>query len=151
MKRKKVLVKNELSELVFSDEKVKVSKDGSNWYFEIGKEVTGDLAEAVSILLRTVDFNHSIWKLEIEKLDLDTIVPEKSLFWLSGGLNEWSTLEYYSKPWSECYLEFQEEFGFLVVNCLRKSKKLEDLRAYFLKYLNLPILYEFAVSKNLIK
>lgn len=151
MKRKRVLVKNELSELVFSDGKIKISKDGNNWYFEIGKELTSDLAEAVSILLREVDFSHSVWKLEIGKLELEEIVPEKSLFWLSGGLVEWRTLENYSKPWSECYLEFQEEFGFIVMSCLKKSKKFEDLRDYFVKYLNLPVLYEFAVSKDLIR
>ena len=151
MKRKKVLVKNELSELVYSDEKIKISKDGSNWFFEIGREITSDLAEAVSILMRTIDINHSIWQMEIEKLDFETIVPEKSLFWLTGGHEEWRTLEHYSKNWSECYLDFQEEFGFMIIHSLKKSKNFKDIRDYFLKYLSLPILYDFAISKNLIR
>lgn len=151
MKRKKVLVKTKLSEVVYSDEKVKISKDGNNWFFEIGKEITSDIGEAVSILLRTIDLNHKIWKLEIENLDLESITPERSLFWLTGGLTEWRTLEHYNRPWSESYLEFQEEFGFIIINSLKKSKTLEDVRDYFLKYLNLPILYEFAMSKNLIR
>lgn len=151
MKRKKVLVESKLSDIVYSDGKMKISKDGGNWYFEIGREITSDLAEAVSILMRTIDFNHDIWKLEIEKLDLDTIVPEKSLFWLTGGYGEWRTLEHYNRPWSECYLEFQEEFGFIIINSLKRSKTLEELRNYFVKYLNLPLLYEFAIDKNLVR
>ena len=150
MKRKKVLVKNELSELVYFDDKIKISKDGNNWFFEIGKEVTSDLSEGVSILLRTIDFNHSVWKLGIE-IDIETIVPEKSLFWLTGGVIEWTTLEHYVKPWSECYLEFQEEFGFIIISCLKKSKNFGELRDYFIKYLNLPVLYDFAMSRDLIR
>ena len=151
MKRRKVLVKNELSDLVYSDGKVRISKDGGNWFFQVGKEVTGDIAEGVSILLRTLDHNHSIWKIEIGVVDAETIAPEKSLFWLTGGSIEWNSLENYLKPWSECYLDFQEEFGFLIVNCLKKSKSLGELRDYFLKYLDLPTLYDFAISKKLIK
>ena len=151
MRRKKVLVKSELSELVYSDGKVKISKDGGNWFFEIGREVTGDLAEAVSILIRMVDFNHSIWNIEIEKTNLEAITPEKSLFWLTGGHNEWKNLEHYSKNWSQCYLEFQEEFGFLIISSLKKSKNFGELRDYFMRYLSLPILYDFAISRDLIR
>lgn len=151
MKKRKTLVENQLSVVVYSDEKVKISKDGNRWCFEVGKEITMDLAEGVSLLLRTIDFNHPIWKLEIQSVDIETIVPEKSLFWLSGGYTEWRTLEHYRKPWFECYLEFQEEFGFIIINSVKKSKKLEDLREYFLKYLNLPVLYDFAISRNLVK
>jgi hypothetical protein len=151
MKRKKVLVKSELSDLVYSDDKIKISKDGSNWFFEIGKEVTSDLAEGVSMLLRKIEYNHPIWNIEIGSVNSQEIVPERSLFWLTGGSAEWHSLEHYIKPWSECYLEFQEEFGFLVISCLKKSKNFGELRENFIKYLNLPILYDFAISKNLIR
>lgn len=151
MRKKKVLLKNELSELIYSDEKLKIGKDGNEWYFEIGTEITFDFAEAVSIMMRKVDFNHPIWQLEIDNVDIESIVPEKSLFWLTGGFAEWRNLDHYSKSWGECYLEFQEEFGFIIINCLKKSKTLEQLRDYFLKYLNLPVLYDFAMSKNLVR
>lgn len=151
MRRKRVLVKRELSELVYSDSKIKISKDGGNWFFEIGKEVTSDMAEGISILMRVVDYNHDIWKTKIENLNFEIITPEKSLFWLSGGHDEWKSLEHYSKNWSECYLEFQEEFGFLIITSLKKSKNFGELRDYFTKYLSLPILYDFAISKNLIR
>ena len=115
------------------------------------RSITSDLAEAISILLTTLDYNHPIWKLQIDNLDLEAIVPEKALYWLSGGHKEWSTLEHYAKTWSECYLDFQEEFGFMIIRSLKKSKNFEEIRDYFLKYMNLPILYDFAISKNLIR
>ena len=80
-----------------------------------------------------------------------SITPEKSLFWLTGGYSEWRTLTHYNKPWCECYLEFQEEFGFLIVNIVKKSKTLSDIRNGFQKYLNLPTLYDFAISRDFIR
>ena len=62
-----------------------------------------------------------------------------------------STLNHYNRPWCDCYLEFQEEFGFLIINIIKKSKKLSDIRNGFMKYLNLPVLYNFAISKNMVK
>lgn len=151
MRRKKVLVKNRVSDLIYCGEKVKISKDGESCFFEIGNQVTSDLGEAVAILSRTVEFGDDIWNLEIQDLNLETITPEKTLFWLTGGLDEWTTLENYNLNWSDCYLEFQQEFGFMIINALSKYKRLGDIRDYFIKYLNLPILYDFAISKNLIK
>jgi hypothetical protein len=81
-------------------------------------------------------------------LDID---PEKSLFWLTGGYKEWRSLEYYNRPWADCYIEFQEEFGFIVYNAVKRSRKLNDIKKAYLKYLNLPILYDFAISKNLVR
>ena len=39
MRKKKVLLKNELSEIVFIDRKVKVSKNDTEWFFEIGNRI----------------------------------------------------------------------------------------------------------------
>ena len=36
-------------------------------------------------------------------------------------------------------------------NIVKKSKTLLDIRNAFVKYLNLPVLYNFAISKNLIR
>jgi hypothetical protein len=90
--------------------------------------------------------------MEINKnIIYEDITPEKSLYWLSGGNNEWNSLKNYNKSWCDCYLDFQEEFGFLIVNIVKKSKTLLDIRNAFVKYLNLPTLYNFAISKNMIK
>jgi hypothetical protein len=62
-----------------------------------------------------------------------------------------SELEHYEKTWSDCYLIFQEEFGISIMNIIKKSKKLKDIREEFKRCLNLPIIYDFALSQNLIK
>ena len=101
--------------------------------------------------MRKVDWNDGIWDMELEDINIDNITPEKSLFWLTGGYVEWRTLENYNKPWCDCYLDFQEEFGMLIFNIVKRNKKLKEIRNNYYKYLNLPILYDFALSKNMIK
>jgi len=102
--------------------------------------------------MRKIDWNDKVWDMEVDKkLIYENLTPEKSLFWLTGGYTEWRTLNHYNKPWCDCYLEFQEEFGFIVVNIVKKAKKLSDVRNGFIKYLSLPILYNFAISKNMIR
>lgn len=151
MKRKKELTKSELSDLLYTNQKVSIYRTKNEWFFEIGKEMTTDLAEAVAILMKTKEINEDIWNLELNNLKPEEISPAKSLFYLTGGYQEWSTLENYSKPWSECCLDFQEEFGLMITKIIKKSKKLSDVKNGFTKYLNLPIIYDFAISKNLIK
>ena len=70
--------------------------------------------------MRKVDFNEAVWDLEVSNIVLENITPERSLFWLTGGYSEWRTLENYNKPWCDCYLDFQEEFGYLIVNIIKK-------------------------------
>lgn len=151
MRKKKDLLKQELSDVIYSDNRVKVMKYSNGYFFEIGKEMTSDLAEAVCILMRNFDFNHKIWEMEINDFCYEKIEPEKSLFWLTGGYSEWRTLENYNQPWQECYLEFQEEYGLVIVNTIKKYKKLSEIRNIFIKYLNLPVLYDFAISRNLVR
>ena len=150
MKKRKLDLKS-MAKDIYNRGIVRVSKEENEYFFEIGKELTSDVAEAVVILMRKVDFNEAIWDLEISNIVLENITPERSLFWLTGGYSEWRTLENYNKPWCDCYLDFQEEFGYLIVNIIKKSKTLKDIRENFLKYLNLPILYDFAINKKMIR
>ena len=146
MRRKKVAVK---AHDVYTDSFVRISKEQNEYYFEIGNEMTMDMAEAVSMLMRKEMWNSPVWGLEIQDISCENLSPDKSLFWLTGGYSEWRTLEHYNKPWCDCYLDFQEEFGILIVNIIKRSKKLKDVRDNFIKYLNLPILYDFAIKKNM--
>jgi hypothetical protein len=139
-----------LSNDVYESNIVRINKEENEYFFEIGNELTTDVAEAVAILMRKVEIDNPIWEIELKDLEVE-VSPEKSLFWLTGGNQEWRTLEHYNKPWRDCYLEFEEEFGFLILNITKRSKKLKDIRNNFIKYLNLPILYDFAISKNMIK
>ena len=151
MRKKKVSLSIASNDL-YSDNTIRISKEQNEYYFEIGKEITTDIAEAVSMLMRQKDnWNNSFWNLEVKDICYQDISPEKSLFWLTGGYSEWRTLEHYNKPWCDCYLDFQEEFGIIIINSIRRSKTLRDIRNNFIKYLNLPILYDFAINKNMIK
>ncbi len=150
MRRKRLSVQTDASEVIYSDEKLKISQLEKTLIFEIGIETTTDLAEAVCLMMRKIDNDHKIWD-SLINVNLEEISPERSLYWLTGGKNEWNHLENYNKSWSDCYLEFQEEFGSLIINILNKSKSLKDVREGFSKYLNLPTLYDFAMSKSLIK
>lgn len=151
MKKRKDLLEKTGTKTIFTDKTRKISIEGNEWFFEIGKEVTTDIAEAVSILLRECDSNDQVWEVELRNKNTDDITPEKSLYWLTGGYKEWRSLENYNRPWCDCYLEFQQEFGLTIASIVRKSKTLGDIRKYFIEYLNLPILYDFALSKDLLR
>ena len=119
MRKRKVALK---AHDVYNSNIVRISKEQNEYFFEIGKELTMDVAEAVSMLMRHKDlWNSPFWDLEIKNISYHDISPEKSLFWLTGGYSEWRTLEHYNKPWCDCYLEFQEEFGVLIINIIKKS------------------------------
>lgn len=137
---------------VYNDNIVKIGKEQDCYYFEVGKEMTNDLAEAVSMLMRIKELNNNpIWNLEVKDIPHSEISPGKCLFWLSGGYSEWRSLENYNRPWIDCYLDFQEEFGLIIINIINRSKTLGEIRDNFNKYLNLPVLYDFAIRKNLTK
>jgi len=151
MKKRKDLLEKIGTKTIFTDKTRKINIEGNKWFFEIGKELTTDIAEAVSLLIRECDSNDQIWEVEIKDINTEDITPEKSLYWLSGGYKEWKTLENYNRPWCDCYLDFQEEFGFTILNIVNRSKTLGDVREYFIENLNLPVLYDFALSKDLVR
>ncbi len=150
MKKRRVLLdENVGNKMIYSNDIIKISKEGNEWFFEIGSELTTDIAEAVSILMRRCDSNHKIWDIEIKDINTNEISPMKSLFWLSGGPSEWKALENYRRPWCDCYIDFQEEFGIAIVTMVEDSKTLGEIRKKFIKYLNLPTIYEFALSREI--
>lgn len=151
MKKRKDLLEKIGTKTIFTDKTRKISIEGNKWFFEIGKELTTDIAEAVSLLIRECDSNDQVWEVEIKDINTEDITPEKSLYWLTGGYKEWKSLENYNRPWCDCYLDFQEEFGFTILTSVNKSKTLGDIRKYFIENLNLPVLYDFALSRNLVR
>ena len=127
-----------------------IEKDNGETFFEIQDVITQDAAEAVAIMMRITNFDPSIWSIQIT-VDLDNISPRKCLYYLTGGDKEWIKLTNYSKPWVYCDDIFENEFEFVIRWILKKSKNLKEIRDSFREHLNLPTLYEFALSKNLIK
>lgn len=151
MGRKKFTKTNEIDFLVES-QSVEISEGINNClFFEVGDVSTTDICEAVALMMRKNICDQNIWNKNISKyLDIDHIDTRKCLYWLSGGNDEWQKRNYYKRPWNECDLLFQEEFGVVVLVILKKSKTLKDIRDGFLKFLNLPVFYEFSLSKHLI-
>jgi len=149
MKRKKVEVMRNFN--FWTDNFVKIDKEGDQYYFEIGSDITTDLAEAVAIMMNYKNKeSDKFWELQIKDINYYDIKPEQALYWLSGGDYEWKVMNNYKKIWSEVSLDFQEEFGLRIISILKKSKTMRDIRDGFLKYLNLPILYEFALEKEFV-
>jgi hypothetical protein len=151
MRKKKTLLKEIGTKIMYDDKTIIISREKNEWFFEIGREMTTDLGEAVSLLLRNCDSDDQVWKTDIRDMNIDNISPEKSLYWLTGGDKEWKTLENYNRPWCDCYLDFQEEFGLLIISIIKRSTTLEDMRKHFIEYLNLPVLYDFAMSKKFLR
>jgi hypothetical protein len=121
------------------------------FFFEIGDTITTDICESVALMMRMGVTDSNIWNMDITKIkNLDSYDPRRCLYWLSGGDGEWIKREFYKRPWNECDLLFEEEFGFIVHMIVNKSKTLRDIKMGFMKFLNLPVFYEFCLSKNLI-
>lgn len=151
MKRRKLDLKPADATYVYERGIVKIAKEDNAYFFEIGDDLTCDVAEAVAMLMRKVDWEDEIWNLDLQCLNSnpENITPEKSLFWLTGGPYEWRTLENYCRPWCDCYLEFQEEFGMLIYNIVKRTKSLREIRDSYATHLNLPIMYDFALGKGM--
>jgi len=125
-------------------------KNNGQVFFEIEDHITQDIAEAVAIMMRKRNIDNSVWLKEVN-FDVDCLDSRKCLYWLTGGDNEWIKLHNYNKPWVECDHEFEKEFEFIIRWVVKKSKNLQDIKNGFIEHLNLPVLYEFALSKDLIK
>ena len=138
-------IKEEILDVIIISE-----KNNGQVFFEIEDHITQDVAEAVAILMRKPKIDNSIWIKEIN-FDCEFLDPRKCLYWLTGGDNEWIKLHNYNKTWIECENQFVEEYEFVIRWIVKKSKNLQDIRDGFIEYLNLPVLYEFALGKNLIK
>ncbi len=151
MKRKKVECDNQIMDnIILNDVSVFFGKENLI-VFEIGNEVASDISEFIAILTKNIKYDNEIWNTVIDKKLLNNISTVKTLYWLSGGDVEWNNGNHYNRPWSIYNVYFYKKYNRLVKNILKKSKTYGDVRDYFNEYLNLPILYDFALSQNMIK
>lgn len=147
MKRRKTIDENAL---VYNGKLVTITKEkNQELFFEIKDNVTTDLAEAVSIMMKLDVKEQDVWNIEIQSIK--DINPEKALYWLSGGDVEWLTMEHYSTSWINCYSDFCEKYSKTIIEIVESSKSLGDIKDKFNRYLNLPTLYNFALSKGFVK
>lgn len=119
------------------------------YYYEIGDEITIDIAEAVSITMLKDHKQDTIWDLPM--IYDRNISPIKSLYWLTGGHKEWRTLTNYKEGWSKMGHIFVDKWGDKITQIVQKSKKLGDIRKSFNKDCNFLDIYEFSLKNSLLR
>ncbi len=150
MGKKRFTRQNSIKILEIQDA-VKINQtENGKIFFEFYNHITDDVAEAVAMMMRTDGIDKKLWEVELE-FDLDLIQPRKTLYWLSGGDREWIKLTNYKKPWCEVESYYEYEYDHIIRWIVKKSKNLSEIRDKFIQYLNLPTLYEFALSKNFVR
>lgn len=128
-----------------------IERNNGLLYFDIGRETTDDIAEAVVLLSKSIKENDPIWDIVISDADRFNIDPIRSLYWLSGGDKEWESLSHYKKRWKLYNEVFLKKFKTKIINVVRKSNSLKDLKDHFDKEFDLLTMYEFSLENNLIK
>lgn len=151
MKKKKnpFQEKNSHQEVLLDQDLVTINQTDDTTYFQIGYQITDDLAEAVSIMMRIINENDPIWNIKIKKRH--DVNYKKALYWLSGGDEEWLNLPHYNQSWTECSDLYVEEFKQEIDNIINRSITFKDIREKFKIKLNMFKMYDFAIEKNLIK
>ena len=119
--------------------------------FDIGRESTNDIAEAVVLLNKAINDNDPIWDIIISEKDRYNVEPIRCLYWLSGGDNEWETNKHYKKSWSVYYDIFNNKFKNKIMFIINNSNTLRDVKRKFEENFNLIQMYEFSIENGLIK
>jgi hypothetical protein len=151
MKKKKNPFQEKMThqDVLLDQDRVTINQSEDITYFQIGYQITDDLAEAVSIMMRIINENDPIWNIKIKnKHDIDY---KKSLYWLSGGDEEWVNLPHYNQSWIDCNDLYVEEFKQEIENIINESVTFKDIKQKFKSKLNMFKMYDFAIANNLIK
>lgn len=152
MKKKKVMLKEReiSSSVIYCSDRIRVSKEKNNeLFFEIENEITSDLSEAIAIAINKNVKEEEFWNM-MHNINISNVSPDKALYWLSGGDEEWISRNNYKRSWADSYLLFQAEFGLTVINIIEKSKTFGEIKSGFYKKINMETLYEFSLENNLI-
>lgn len=158
-RKKRVIIDNEKGKVLYENETrdVIVYGDNGRLYFESTNTVleeefkSYDCAEGVAALMRlkTVFDDDKFWQLKVGNSKYD-VSPCRALYWLSGGNREWESNETYSYKWLEVNSIFEHNFRDDIYEIIENAETLQDIKEGFMKTLNLPVLYEFALSNDLI-
>lgn len=156
MKKNKMILSNE--NVIFEKSKINVYKEKNNlYYFEsyhknLNYYLSVDYLESVSALMKLKDlYDSELWDIKITDEMRNSINLNKSLYWLTGGDREWITSKIYNTTWLRSGNLFIEEFGDTVEDINKRCDTLGEVRDEFIKYMNLPTLYEFGLKKGIIK
>jgi len=112
---------------------------------------TFDVFEAVAAIISTSKKIEDIWSIPLQLKDFEDIRLGKALYWMSGGNNEWNSCIFYTKPWNECVDVLEDHFTLKITKNFKKCRTLEDVKDLLLKKCSLPLIYDFMLSKDLVK
>ncbi len=158
-KKKRVIIDNEKGSTAYESEMkdVVVFSDNGRLYFESSNPIVSedfksyDCAEGVAAFmkLKTVFDDEKFWNTKIGNSKYG-VSPERALYWLSGGDREWKDNDTYMYDWSDVHSIFEHKFRDIIYEIVENAETLNDIKEGFMKYLNLPVIYEFALNNNLI-
>lgn len=158
-RKKRVIIDNEKGTILYQNDTKDVTVYGDNGrlYFESSNPIleeefgSYDCGESVAALMRlkTVFDDEKFWNLKVGSSKYD-VNPERALYWLSGGNREWKTNDTYAYEWLEVHSIFEHKFRDIVYEIVENAETLKDIKEEFMNQLNLPVLYEFALSNDLI-
>jgi hypothetical protein len=157
MARKEKRVIEKKGNLIYQNDNLKVWNDNDKLSFHCDdptyKEtfISDDYLESVSAIMRLSDFfkDEKVWKIQIPN-KYDNIKVEKALYWLTGGVKEWEENKNYKYKWEDVELIFKHKFEDTILEIIKESNTLGDIKRGFMAKLNLPIIYEFSLNNNLI-
>jgi hypothetical protein len=135
---------------------IQVFKENNVYYFESNNEklsnfITNDYMEAVAAFMKlkdTFDLNY-LWDIKVTDEMRENLSVNKTLYWITGGDREWVENKTYKKTWIEYSNIFVKKYQ-KRIETIKECKTLGEVRDEFLKHMNLPMIYEFALTKNMI-
>lgn len=157
MKRKERRVMENQGVLLYQNDNLRIWNNNNKLSFECSDPIlredflSEDYIEAVAAIMRLPKFfkEDKIWKIKIPN-KYNNIKSSKSLYWLTGGNNEWKENKNYKYDWEDVKLIFTHKFEDVILDIVKESNTLGDIKRGFMARLNLPIIYEFSLNNNLI-
>ena len=131
-------------DVIVDNNQVFISRDdGIKLYFEFKKPVfntTYNVAEAVAILIRIPELANEnyIWDSELNLIDQNIESTLGATQWLSGGPKTWKKMKL---DWLEYSDQLDDQFSQKIIDIVKASNTLGDIREKFYRHLNLDKIY----------
>ena len=111
--------------------------------------LTFDAAEAVAAMMRIpkMVLDKEIWKIKLNQKDKD-IQPLKAFYWMTGGNDEWVSMDNYCFNWQKASAFFEEKLGMQLLRGVKKCDTLGDIKKLLERRFNLGRLYELALAEG---
>ena len=148
----------EESKLIYKKGNISVEKTKDGLLFNLNSQVINDsyiettdylTATAMAMRVNNLESDRKFWNIKLIN-KYENINLEKTLYWLSGGKNEWNINKVYKHKWEDVKDIFLYKYSDKLLEIIKKSRTLGDLKRGFKRFLNLQEIYEFSLTNNLI-